>query len=243
MFRNATQYVASFIDTQGNPLANQGVTFNINGVMYNRNTDDNGTARLNVWLNPGEYIVTAVNSVNGEQHSNTVTVLPVLVDGHNLTKYYRNESVYSIKVLDDQGNPLANAAVTFNINGVFYTRYSGSDGYAKLNIRLQPDEYIVTAEYNGYRHSNIVTVLPVLFANDTVSYSNESNFTVKLIDGQGNPFSNQTIKFNVEGNVYENVTDENGIANLFINLPLGEHVVTSTYDEYNISNKITMKER
>ena len=242
MFGNATQYVAAFTDTSGNPLANQQVTFNINGVFYDRNTNANGVARLNIWLNPNDYIVTAINPVNGEQYSNIVKVLPILVEGHDLTKYYRNDSVYSIRVLDDQGNPLANAAVTFNINGIFYTRTSGSDGYAKLNIRLQPDEYIVTAEYNGYKCSNIVTVLPVLFANDTVCYSNESNFTVKLINGQGNPFGNQTIKFNIGGMLYENATDENGIAGLFITLPLGEHIVTSTYDEYNISNKITMKE-
>ena len=240
-YRNDTQYYAKFIDTAGNPLANTDVSFNINGVFYTRTTDANGVARLNINLNPGEYILTAINPINGDQCANNVKVLTVLEDGHNLTKYYRNDSVYSIKVLDGKGNPNAGVNVTFNINGVFYTRTTNESGYANLNIRLQPGEYIVTAQYNQLMYTNIVTVLPVLFANDTVSYTNESNFLCLLINGTGNPYANRTITFNIGGVVYTNVTDEEGIANLFVNLPDGEYVVTSTYDEYNINNRITIK--
>lgn len=241
MYRNGTQYYAKFTDTSGNPLVNGDVSFNINGVFYNRKTDGSGQAKLNINLNPDTYIITAINGVNNEQHSNTVEVLPILVEGHDLTKYYRNDSVYSIRVLDDVGNPLANADVTFNINGVFYTRTSNQTGYANLNLRLEPDRYIVTAEYKTFKCSNFVTILPVLFADDTVSYTNESNFSAKLIDGQGNPYPGQIIDFNINGVKYTNVTDSNGIANLFVNLADGEYIVTSTYDEYSISNKITIR--
>jgi len=241
MYRNGTQYYAKFTDTSGNPLVNGDISFNINGVFYNRKTDGSGQAKLNINLNPDTYIITAINGLNNEQHSNTVEVLPILVEGHDLTKYYRNDSVYSIRVLDDVGNPLANADVTFNINGVFYTRTSNATGYANLNLRLEPDRYIVTAEYKTFKCSNFVTILPVLFAEDTVSYTNESNFSAKLIDGQGNPYPGQIIDFNINGVRYTNVTDSNGIANLFVNLADGEYLVTSTYDEYSISNKITIR--
>ena len=240
MFRNDTQYYAFFKDTSGNPLRSQNVNFNINGVFYTRTTDANGRARLNINLNDGTYIITAINPVNGDQYSNTIKVLPILVEGNDLTKYYRNDSVYSIKLLDDVGNPFADKTVTFNINGVFYNRQTNASGYANLNIRLQPGDYIVTAEYNGYMYSNNVKVLPVLFGNDTESYINESNFCVKLIDGQGMPYANQSIEFNINGVIYTNTTDENGISNLFVNLAKGEYIVTSTYDEYSINNKITM---
>ena len=54
------------------PLANETVTFNINGVLYNRITDINGIAKLNINLQKGEYIITSnYNSLN---IANTVTV-------------------------------------------------------------------------------------------------------------------------------------------------------------------------
>ena len=241
MYRNDTQYYAKFLDASGKPLVNVGVQFNINGVFYTRTTDNNGQAKLNINLNPGDYILTAINPNNGEQHSNKVKVLPVLVDGHDITKYYRNDSAYSIKVLDSVGNPLANVDVQFNINGVFYTRTTNESGYANLNLRLQPGSYIVTAEYNSLKYTNIVTILPVLFADDAVSHTNATNFKARLIDGQGKPYANQSIDFNINGAIYTNVTDSEGIANLIVNLADGEYIVTSSYDEYNINNKITVK--
>ena len=54
---------------------------------------------------------------------------------------------------------LANADVSFNINGIFYTRQTNESGYANLNLRLQPGEYIVTADYKGLKYSNIVNIL------------------------------------------------------------------------------------
>lgn len=241
MYRNDTQYYAKFVDASGNPLVNTAVSFNINGVFYTRNTDANGQAKLNINLNPGDYILTTINSNNGEQHSNNVKVLPILVDGHDITKYYRNDSAYSVKVLDNVGNPLANADVKFNINGVFYTRTTNESGYANLNLRLQPGSYVVTAEYNSLKYTNIVTILPVLFADDAVSHTNATNFKARLIDGQGKPYANQSIDFNINGVIYTNVTDSEGIANLIVNLADGEYIVTSSYDEYNINNKITVK--
>ena len=168
IFRNATQYYATFVDGQGNSLAeNTAVEFNINGVFYTRYTNEKGTARMNINLNPGEYIITAKNPSTGEQYTNVITVLPSIVENHDLVKYYMNASQYSVKILGDDGNPVgAGVAVSFNINGVFYTRYTNESGYAKLNINLEPGSYVITAEYNDLRASNNITVLPVIESRD-----------------------------------------------------------------------------
>ncbi|WP_407416503.1 Ig-like domain repeat protein [Methanobrevibacter sp.] len=242
MYKNDTQYYAKFLDVSGKPLANTNVMFNINGVFYTRTTDASGNAKLNINLNPDEYIITAINPINGDQHSNKVKVITVLVDGHDLTKYYMNATPYSIKVLDNVGNPLANADVTFNINGVFYTRTTNSSGYANLNINLLPGSYIITAMYNGLMHANTIEVLPVLFADDATGNVNDSNFTARLIDGQGVPYSNQSIKFNVNDVVYTNTTNDAGIAKLSVSLPIGEYTVISSYNDYFIDRKLTIKE-
>ena len=64
--------------------------------------------------------------------------------------------------MDGEGNPLANATVTFNVNGVFYNRTTGSDGIAKLNINLMQGKYIITSTYNRCYISNKITVIPAV---------------------------------------------------------------------------------
>ena len=156
-FRNASQFYISLIDGEGNPVAGQNITMNINGVFYNRTTNENGTARLNINLNPGEYILTAIDPLTGLQMSYTITVLPTL-NATDLEMKYKDGSTFNVTVLDGQGNPLKEAAVTFNINGVFYTRYSDSNGIAKLNINLMAGEYIITSEYDGMRIANTIII-------------------------------------------------------------------------------------
>ena len=242
IFRNATQYCAEFVDTGGNILKSTPVEFNINGVFYTRTTNASGVAKLNINLNPGEYIVTAKNPNSGEFYSNIVVVLPNIVENSDLTKYYKNDSQYVIKVLDDGGNPVgAGEKVTFNINGVLYERVTNATGHAKLNINLNPGEYIITATYKGLMVSNTIKVLPVIEAKDWVmSYNDGSKFEAKLFDGQGNPYPNQNVTFNINGVFYNRTTDDSGIAPLSINLMAGEYIITSSYNGCNIANKITI---
>ena len=76
----------------------------------------------------------------------------------DLEMTYKDGSTFNVTVLDGQGKPLANASVSFNINGVFYTRYSDSDGIARLNINLMAGKFIITSEYEDLRISNTITI-------------------------------------------------------------------------------------
>ena len=218
IFRNDTQYYATFVDSKGNILKNTPVRLNINGVYYTRTTSDQGIAKMNINLIPGTYILTAENPASGEQHTTVITVLPSIVENHDLTKYYRNESKYTLRILGPDGKPVGEGVtVKLNINGVFYERKTNASGYMNMNINLIPGTYIVTAEYNGLMASNTVNVLPVLSAKDVyMKYRDGTKFEIKLLDGRGNPFAAQKITFNINGVFYERITDENGIARLNI---------------------------
>ena len=244
MFRNGTQYYATFRDSEGNYLANgTTVQFNINGVMYERRVSgDKGLAKLNINLPVGEYIITAINLVTREMTANNITVLSLITENKDLTKYYKNASQYTVKVLSEEGNSVgAGENVTFNINGIFYTRTTNESGIAKLNINLQPGSYIITAEYNGCMVSNIITVLTILTAEDiTMGYHDGTKFVATLLDGQGKPYAGQNITFNINGVFYNRVTDSSGQAKLNINLMAGEYIITSSYNGYNIANKVTV---
>ena len=243
MFKNGTQYTAVFIDSQGEILKNTKVEMNINGVFYYRTTDSKGKVQLNINLNPGEYILTAKNPVTNEQHTSLVTVLPTIVENYNLTKYYKNDSQYTLRILGDDGNPVgAGELVTLNINGVFYNRTTNASGYIKMNINLNPGEYIITAEYKGLRASNLITVLSVLETEDlNMTYMDGSQFKAKVLDGQGNPFAGQTVTFNINGLFYNRTTEADGIAKLNIRLMPGKYIITSTFNGLNAANNVTVK--
>ncbi|MBQ2613081.1 MAG: hypothetical protein IJG19_04295 [Methanobrevibacter sp.] len=242
VFRNATQYEAKFVDVDGNPLKNTKVSFNINGVIYERSTDANGTAKLNINLPQGTYTITDINPVTGERFSNKVTVLSSIADNSDLTKYYKNDSQYVVKILGADGNPVkAGEVVTFNINGVFYNRTTNASGLVKLNINLRPGNYVITATYKGCSVANNITVLTTLETKDlSMKYKDGSTFDAKVLDGQGKALANKTVKFNVNGVFYDRVTGNDGIAKLKINLPAGQYIITSTYGDYGVGNKITI---
>ena len=219
------------------------VRFNINGVMYDRKVSgNNGLAKLNINLEQGQYIITSMNLETGENAANNVTVISRLIENKELVKYYRNATQYTVKVIGDDGNPVgAGESVTFNINGVMYTRQTNGSGIAKLNINLHPGDYIITAEYKDCRVSNNIKVLPVLTADDlTKKYGTPDQFIATLVDGQGNPFAGETVQFNINGVFYNRVTDTNGQSKLNIRLMPGKYVITSSYNGTNIANTITI---
>lgn len=241
-YRNGTQFYATVLDFKGNPLANTTVMFNINGVFYNKTTDENGTAKLNIWLRPGKYIITIFNLVTGEQAGNNVTVLSKIVENYDLVKYYKNASKFSVKILDSQGYPVEGTIVTFNINGVFYYKETDSNGIASLAINLRPGKYVITTMYGQYDVGNNVTVLPTLQTNDLkMKYLDGSAFNARVVDGRGNPLANQIVTFNVNGVFYNKVTNDEGIASLNIRLMKGEYIITSIYNGFETGNTIKIR--
>lgn len=240
IFQNGTQFFATFYGKDGKPLANNtDVTFNINGVFYTRQTNENGTARLNINLIPGKYILTAINPANNEEKGFNVTVLSN-VETANLVKYYKNESQFVVKVLNGDGTPANGTNVTFNINGVFYTR-DVINGTATLNINLDQGNYTITTMYGKYSVGNNITVLPTLITEDlNMKFQDGSRFTAKALDGQGNPLANQTVFFNVNGVLYNRTTGADGFAKLLIRLNPGKYIITSIWNGYQVGRTITI---
>ncbi len=89
--------------------------------------------------------------------SNTIKVLSVL-ETKDLVMKYKDGSKFEAKILDGQGKSYAGQTVTFNINGVFYTKTTEADGIARLKINLLAGEYIITSMYNGLNAANKVTI-------------------------------------------------------------------------------------
>ncbi|MBR6025087.1 MAG: Ig-like domain repeat protein [Methanobrevibacter sp.] len=241
-YKNGTQFYATILDYNGNKVSNTNVEMNINGVFYKRSTDSNGVVKLTINLPPDSYILTVSNPVTGENAANNITVLSRFVENNDLVKYYKNASKYSVKLLDEKGSPLSGVNVKFNINGVFYSRATDSNGVASLAINLAPGNYIITAEYDGFKVSNNIKVLNVIKTNDIVmSYRDGTRFKATILDGKGNPYPNQSVTFNINGVFYTKGTDATGVASLAINLQSGKYIITTSYNGLSAANTIEIK--
>ena len=217
LYKNGTQYYATFVDGQGKVLANKPVKFNINGVFYTRIT-------------------------NSEAKASNVTVLST-INGSDITKYYKNGTQYSAVVVYSNGTPIVNKTVKLNINGVFYNRVTDENGTVRLNINLDPATYIITVynPSNGEENSNKIVVLSKLIAEDMkTDYQAGKSYKVKVVNGQGKALANQTVKININGVIYNRVTDENGTAYLAIRLNPGTYICTSSWNDSFVSTKVVV---
>ena len=240
MYKNDTKFSAKFLGSDGKVLANTTVKFNINGVLYTRTTNNDGVGSLAINLRPGEYVLTAYNPVTGEQQGFNITVKSLIVT-QDLTKYYMNASSFQATIYDKNGSLAVGKNVTFNINGVFYTRTADENGVVSLAINLRPGEYIITTIYEGLDIGNNIVVLPTLVTHDiNMTYMDGSKFTAQTLDGHGKPLANQNVSFNVNGVFYHKVTDDNGFASLTINLMSGKYIITSSWNDFQTGNNITI---
>ena len=238
MYQNDTKFYVKFTDSTGKALANATVKFNIHGVFYTKKTDKDGVADLGIMLRPGEYILTAYNPVTGEEKGFNITVKSLIVQS-DLTKYYLNASKFQATIYDKNGSLAVGKNVTFNINGVFYTKTTDSNGVVSLAINLRPGEYIITTMYNGLAVGNNIVVLPTLVTRDlNMTYGDGSNFTAQTLDGQGKPLANQNVTFNINGVFYNKVADDNGVASLTIRLMSGKYIITSYWNDFQTGNTI-----
>ena len=137
-FRNGTQYCAKFLDGCGSPLVNASVTFNINGVFYKKQTDDNGMAKLNINLFPGEYILTAIH-LNGEEKANIIKVLTT-ISAEDISLIENKSGVFVLKTHDGARN------VSITIDGVEYIVQTDDGGVATLNVSLSKGNHAVLSK-------------------------------------------------------------------------------------------------
>ena len=238
MYQNDTRFYVKFTNSTGKALTKTTVKFNIHGVFYTKKTDKDGVADLGIMLRPGEYILTAYNPVTGEEKGFNITVKSLIVQS-DLTKYYLNASKFQATIYDKNGSLAVGKNVTFNINGVFYTKTTDSNGVVSLAINLRPGEYIITTMYEGLAVGNNIVVLPTLVTRDlNMTYGDGSNFTAQTLDGQGKPLANQNVTFNINGVFYNKITDDNGVASLIMRLMSGKYIITSYWNDFQTGNTI-----
>ena len=154
------------------PITNTEVTITVNGIKYQRKTDSNGIARLNINLQAGQY--QAILEFENNEYNQVKTITDITIkpqkqnthmDGINLTMNQGDGSKYQCAVYNEQ-NQRIKETVNITVNGVTYNRKADNEGLYKLNINLNQGTYPIKAEYQGNEYykpshiNNTITINP-----------------------------------------------------------------------------------
>ena len=146
--------------TDKTPLTDKKIIIDINHKKYEKITDSNGVATLNINLPVGEYDTHITFDDPDYHYIKTfvkVTVNPILVTS-DLNMTYKDGSKYTVSVEDSNSNKLSNVKVIFTINGKNYEKQSGENGLAELNINLKQGTYQILTRSYGTLKNNFIYI-------------------------------------------------------------------------------------
>ena len=141
-------------------------------------------------------------------------------------------------MLDANNTAVVGENVSFKINGVTYKRITDANGTAKININLNPGIYDISYElisdiYQDIIGSSQITVIDgntsiLTGSNTTIGKDSGEKFKVTLSVGDiGLP--DRKVIININGVNYTRTTDDEGIAEITINLNVGNYTAKYYY--------------
>ena len=134
----------TLVDANGKPLANRDVQIGFNGHIYNKTTDENGVAQLQINLQRYDIYTFAISFAGDENHYASFAVAKITVKRQEGKLSVPNKSYKAsakTKTLtatfkSAEGNPAVGRKVTFTVNGKTYTAYTNDNGVASVNVSL-----------------------------------------------------------------------------------------------------------
>ena len=261
-YKDSSSLIITLTDKDGKPVSGENIYLTIDGTNYVVVSNENGTALLNLNNTPGNYVGTVYIN-NSNYYANPVNFSLIVLKGKvainesDLVMSYKDGSRFGATFLDNEGNPLSNLSVVFEVCGKNYTRTTDYDGYASLAINLNVGNYTVNTFVNdGYfefvltSNNVVVNKRDIVFENVSTNlvmyYKDGSKLQARLLDQDGNPASNVNLTFEICGKKYYRITDSDGFASLNINLNVGKYAFkiylpSKSYNAQTITSTVTVK--
>jgi hypothetical protein len=151
-------FYISLKDKSGKALAGKPVQIGFNGNVYNRTTDSNGQARLQINLkNAGTYTF-AVSYLGDDDYNGSFIVAKIVVNKQkpviSTSNYYYKADAKSKKISvslkSASKKPLKNKTIKLTLNGKTYSAKTNSNGVVTINVSLsKKGTYSFTVKYAG----------------------------------------------------------------------------------------------
>lgn len=213
----------------------------------------NGVGNLSLGVLPvGEYLVTV--HYKNQTFDNQVLIKTSIETGdtESITIGYNTELGFTVKYLDENGNPLKNIAVTAKFDG---KSISGTitDAEGLLTITVYKGNNIGNhyLDYTNPVTSENVTVIVKIISrfsgnkNVNMYYCDGSSYNVRIVGDNGKFVGkNKAVTIKIGKQTFKVRTNANGYATLKIpkTITPGEYIIAATYAGQTVKNKLIVKQ-
>ncbi len=233
----AEYYSVTLKDNLNNVLANQKVTFKVNGKTYTKTTNSKGVAKIKLKFNKNKKTYKIAISYKGNSKYKAVSKTNKLIVKYSSKKAKlttpsitippKTLKYYTVSLKDVNGKGIAKQKVVVKINGKKYTKKTNSKGQIKIKVKFAKlKTYKVKATYKGskiYKKASSNGKIKVdktatkITAPTLSMIPNESKtYTVSLKAGN-KVLSKQKLTIKVNGKTYSKTTNANGQASVNVN--------------------------
>ena len=249
--KSATYFDITLKDNSGKALTNQLVSLKVNNKVYSAYTNSNGVASVKTAsLKVGSYAVSVnyggTSSYSSSSLSKKVKVLSS-ISGSDFTRYCGQSSQYKVKFWKDN-SALANAKVTFKVNGKTYTKKTDKNGVASLKANFGAGKYKVTIvnPYSSQKESHKIIVkkdktnVKATAKTSYIIHKDKMSFSVVLKTNHNVLLKGKKVSFTYDKKTVTSKTDAKGKATITIPvLAKGTHKISFKYkggDNYRASS-------
>ena len=250
-YKSSTPYNAAFYNEFGDSLSGTYVKITVNGITYNKKTNDEGIVLLNLNLKPGTYKVTSQNPLTGYNLTTKFTVKST-INSQDISKVQGDSGKFTAKFYKSNGKVLANKKIKFKLNGKIYKVKTNSKGIAELSLNnLKKGTYkIISYNTDGLKATNKIKVVKYSTTSLTTKYytflkADKKVIKVKLLNKFGYaPGKGKIIYFKINSKKYNAKTNSAGVAKIKLpSLKTGIYTVTYTFKGNKFYKKSSAKNK
>lgn len=247
-YSSKCKFTATLTDVNGNPISSD-LIVTVNGISYFVTTGADGSGSIDLTLPLGEYqVVTQFrgnNIFNAGSAVSTITILSS-IESQDLKRAYKSPYDFEAKLLDEDGNPLANETVDIIVNGKTYKVITDLNGVARLNKNLAVGKYAITVvnPNTGEETANYATIVKRITGNANLKmyYGAGKYYKVRVYTDSGKVAgAGVKVTFKINGKTYTRKTNKDGYASFKITLKAKTYTITATYKGVKVSNKVVVK--